>query len=134
MRLRGLNPTTRTPRLARFLLWIYGACSEYGTNFGRALFAVVAFNVTAFVTYWAWFHVTHGVDPSLDLTSRIARFTIQQMFRPFDVLSSTPSDATVSFFDRPPLLLVLVAIVQSLASLSLAGVFLHSFYRYFTRD
>jgi hypothetical protein len=124
----------RTPRLARVLLWGYGTCSEYGNNFARALVAVVAFNAIAFLTYLIWFHATKNVAPSLDLTSHVARFTIQQMFKPFDVLSSTTGGVTVPFFDRPPLLLTLAAIIQSVVSLSLVGVFLQSFYRYFKRN
>jgi hypothetical protein len=123
-----------TPTLGRMVLAMYEISSKYGTNYTRPLLILAAVTVVSFMLYLGWWSAVSWTMPSQETITRAGRFTLRQVFKPFDALSENLSATPKGFFDAPSLFLSCVATVQSLVSLSLAGVFLHTFYRVFSRE
>ncbi|MFP5469765.1 MAG: hypothetical protein ACLGGZ_08480, partial [Alphaproteobacteria bacterium] len=92
---------------------------------------------------WCVYYVTGEktlTDLVLDVISgkveswEIAKFTIEQMFRPFFVWSATSGDKAIDLVRYNPFLIPLLASLQSLATLSLLALFLLALRRRFKMD
>jgi hypothetical protein len=116
------------PLIGRLVLAIYGWSSRYGTDYTRVGIIFLCENLLAFFSYCGISLMVSSL--SVDTIVDAGRFTLRQVFKPFDVLGM-PALGQISLFEQPPFYLVGLGVVQSVCALSLIGIFLHTWYRAF---
>ncbi|MSP43919.1 MAG: pentapeptide repeat-containing protein [Alphaproteobacteria bacterium] len=108
----------------RFAAFAYKHLSNYGQSIHKPLVWLIGF--TALM--WCVYYVTGAktlTDLVLDTVSgkveswEITKFTLEQIFRPFFVWSTSSGESTLALVKDNPLLIPIVASLQSLATIAL---------------
>lgn len=122
-----------------FVAFSYKKLSNYGQSILKPLVWLTGFTALMWCVYYVTGEKTL-TDLVLDVISgkveswEIAKFTIEQMFRPFFVWSATSGDKAIDLVRYNPFLIPLLASLQSLATLSLLALFLLALRRRFKMD
>lgn len=122
-----------------FVAFSYKKLSNYGQSILKPLVWLTGFTALMWCVYYVTGKKTL-TDLVLDVISgkveswEIAKFTIEQMFRPFFVWSKDSSGIRLDLFGNGDLLIPILASLQSLATLSLLALFLLALRRRFKMD
>ncbi len=117
------------PPIERFAATLYKNLSDYGRAVDLPLLWLLALANISFLVFGIVALATDTPD-SVHLVS----FTFEQMFRPFYVWSMSPVGTAPELVTRNPMLIPLLASLQSLATLSLLALFLLALRRRFKMD
>lgn len=127
------------PRLERWTASLYKSFSDYGQSLSRPLYwlggITVFIGALYFYLLWAMASPppTHIWGGAPELTSVIT-FTLEQMFRPFFVWSTSMTESFLAFVKAHPLLIPILASLQSLATIALLTLSLLALRRRFKMD
>ncbi|HCO92084.1 MAG TPA: hypothetical protein DIT40_14030, partial [Alphaproteobacteria bacterium] len=124
------------PRLERAFASLYKLTSNYGRSINRPVVCLVVSLVVFVAIYWIIGCLT---NPSLDQEQGqfpydLAVLTLEQLVKPFSVWTRSSSSAQLPLVENNPLLLPILASLQSLFNLSLLAVFLLALRRRFKMD
>jgi len=126
---RSMRKDKHIPWIGKSVLALYGWTSRYGTDYTRAAITLLLVNLSRFC-FALGGQKLEALAFSVDSFAEAARFTLRQIFKPFDVLTNGAA-GHISIFEPAPLHLVILGVSQSLLTLSVAGIFLHTWYRSF---
>ena len=130
-----------TPLSAKSFSVLYWLAADYGQSVLRPLFGILITSASFFAIYmtFLWFCLdptSSFVYPAIEFGD-VLRFSLRQVFRPFEVLSlrgAVPAEAVHEALLRPPLPLALLAALHSVLTLSFLALFLLALRRRFKLD
>lgn len=125
---RSLRARKDTPRAVKVVSWLYETTTDYGRSFLRPVgWLIITFAVFA-TAYLLALARDGGTTIMLAEAEPVVRFTLRQVFRPFEAFSIRQTDPTV------PLGLAIWGAVHSLLNFSLLALFLLAVRRRFKMD
>ena len=120
---RSLRNQPATPRMEKFVSWLYDKAAEYGQNFVLPLLWMTFISAAFVNVYYGVLHYMPAPAPACEID--FLGFTLKQVFRPFEVWSSRPGliDPIAGCGDARMVLRAL-ATLQTLVTYALLTLFL----------
>ena len=114
---------------SRWLIRLYGILSNFGMDVARPGIILVLVSVLFAALYGG---ISLSGSSVISAVSNGIQFSLQQIFKPFDVLSLSTGHPA-QWFEVSPFWLAMIAVFQSLITITLVGLLLQAIYRVFNR-